>query len=1081
MKRTGKKLAALFLSVLMVLSLSTGAFAAEAAPDSSVVAVEENLPDSSTVDGDDGLPADEDSSDSVPPAEDDSSEPVEEEPVIEDPAEEPAIEESADGVPDFVNEDEYSAFAGGLTVAQKAEKADMAGTSAYLARLQPGEDYRADEAVYLADTREEAEAVAAAYGALLTRYEERVAVIKLTSASVVEVMAAAEDAELEIPAVYPNLIYKLDEVAPASDDPGYKNQDFHTYLNTSEAWKKSTGAGVQVAVIDSGINSAHEDLKGNIAGAKTTVTGSIGGAKDNNGHGTHVSGIIAAKADNNKGGAGVAPDAKILSVKALEGSNGIGSTADISIAVNVAAGDPKTRVINMSLGGVMTNVGGTGDPVYKQVLMDATEAGVIVVAAAGNENEKLRDDYRSYPAYFNQEGVKNLLSVAATDASGNGKASFSNYGDSIDIAAPGTSIYSTWAGQSNAYYEASGTSMAAPMVSGVLALIISANPSLLEVRNKATADIAVEMLLNNTDGTVTTYGYKKASAAMPAAAVPTVGKPAISVSKHTDDTYVTGISTVNITPPAGTYEAVYYTMDGKTPTTLSPKYEGAFPITSGKGAMTIKAVAVYKGGKSEVVEEKITLISKVDSIKLTGAKGVSGVLAGKSLKITAAVTPAKPNNKTITWEILEADKAKGSVKSGTFTPNKTYFADKTAPETVTVVAKAADGYGATESFAVTVYPQTTDEVFHLSGITNKADMYYIAAGKSLQLDLAVNSGTNSKLVTWESSNNAVATVTASGKVVAAKSVPAASTTVTITAKPKKGTVESAKVNIVVYPATTKIVASAGTKLTMNVGDTEPMGASPNTGACTTLTYTSNKASVATVDGTGQIKAVAPGKATIKAIATDGTKKAVSISVTVVRPVKSLTIVNKADKSGVLPGYVSYVGVKKSITLTAVALPSNATNKKVTWSSATPAVATVSASGKVTGKATGETIIKATAKDGSGEQTSYLVRVIAPITSLSLSYLNSDGGYTSFTRNKYLDYVGSSYAINSNVKYQGDTKLYYTDLVNITSSNPYIASVSYLLEYNCWVIDFHNEGTVKITSQALDGTNKKHTVTFVVRK
>jgi serine protease len=309
------------------------------------------------------------------------------------------------------------------------------------------------------------------------------------------------------------------------NDPLYTNQwsysDATAGLRLPAAWDKSTGAGINVAVIDTGYRP-HADLSGRILPGYDFITNtSIAG--DGNGrdadasdpgdsvvagqcgtgspaqdepsswHGTHVAGTIAAATNNGVGVAGVAFNAKIVPARVL-GKCG-GYTSDIADAIiwasggtvaNVPANANKARVINLSLGG-----SGTCDTTTQNAINSARSRGTVVVVAAGNSNA---DASGSSPA--NCAGV---IAVAAVGKSG-GKASYSNYGAVVDLAAPGgdsgAGILSTLnagttapAADNYAYYM--GTSMATPHVAGVAALMLSLNPNLtpdeVEAKLKSTA------------------------------------------------------------------------------------------------------------------------------------------------------------------------------------------------------------------------------------------------------------------------------------------------------------------------------------------------------------------------------------------------------------------------------------------------------------------------------------------------------------------------------------------------------------------------------------------------------------------
>ena len=248
----------------------------------------------------------------------------------------------------------------------------------------------------------------------------------------------------------------------------------------------SKGTGVAVAVIDTGIDLTHPDLKANIANSGKTCVNRTYSANDDNGHGTHVAGIIAAL-DNSIGVVGVAPQAKLIPVKVLD-RTGSGTWSSVICGIDWVTANASSlgiKVANMSLGGTGTsdnNCGNTNSDALHKAVCRSRDAGVTYVVAAGNESGSAS---KLVPAAYD-DAVITVSALADSDGKPGGLgpktsygpddtfATFSNYGSIVDLGAPGVSIYSTYKG--GKYATMSGTSMASPHVAGVAALYISGNP-----------------------------------------------------------------------------------------------------------------------------------------------------------------------------------------------------------------------------------------------------------------------------------------------------------------------------------------------------------------------------------------------------------------------------------------------------------------------------------------------------------------------------------------------------------------------------------------------------------------------------
>ncbi|WP_139489006.1 S8 family peptidase [Brevibacillus dissolubilis] len=267
--------------------------------------------------------------------------------------------------------------------------------------------------------------------------------------------------------VEPNYTYKTADTyttARPTDDPRLDQQWGHTAVCALQAWQKLASWSnpkehVIVAVADTGVDFTHPDLSERVLDGYNTVDDNYD-TLDEQGHGTHVAGIIAAQADNGVGIAGVAgeEDVRILPIKVLDDS-GYGSSYSIATGIDKAV-EKGADVINLSLGG------SGNSRLIQESIRSATDKGVLVIAAAGNEGVHT-DGY--YPAKFPE-----VVAVASIDKQQR-RSVFSNYGSPIDLAAPGEQILSTLT-EDDYGYE-SGTSMAAPYVSGAAALVKLSHPN----------------------------------------------------------------------------------------------------------------------------------------------------------------------------------------------------------------------------------------------------------------------------------------------------------------------------------------------------------------------------------------------------------------------------------------------------------------------------------------------------------------------------------------------------------------------------------------------------------------------------
>lgn len=858
--------------------------------------------------------------------------------------------------------------------------------------------YELGEVVYLAETEAEAKEMAEAFGGTLDSYSYEVAVISLPEkATVAMAVAAAAEPDLKLPAVWPNYYDYLDSdiseinaigSTKATDDE-VATQWQHDYIGTTYAWAAGfTGDGIKVAVIDTGLQKGHEDLSANAKDGKNFVNGANGTTlnTDNQTHGTHVAGIIAAD-DNGKGGVGIAPDATVTGYCVFPtDKNESTKASDCMAAINAAVGDGNT-IINMSLGGPMYN------GLYAETVQKAYNKGVAIFASSGNDDT----DANNFPAAY-----PGVISVGAVDQN-SARASFSNYGSTVKLSFPGVHIYSTLP---SGYGYMSGTSQACPAAAGTAAVILSAREDIRSKSGKARVDALLSAMKTSTTkctnsgmgaGTTWLPGVLKIATDM---TVPDA--PVISIKENASDkagkTYIAEQLNVTLAAKTAVGVKIYYTTDGKSPTykngeiMVGTEYTAPFSVGDAKN-INIKAIAVnpITGKVSKVATKACVLTPNPRSVSVASADGIASgkakIAAGKTLKLTAIVTPSYAISTKVVWNVDSNATAQGiTVANGTV---KTKASTKAGTYTVTATATQKDG-------KTTINNVKCTYTFNVIDSTTIKKVAFLDNNKKALKAQNLDTGKTFPLKDY--------------------------LTVTKTdAKAKKDT-----------------------DLTGTVAADEVVWSSTNT-------------NVATVTD-GVIEAVAPGKATIKAISNDGGNKSASYTVTVVQPVTEITLSGPQK-----------VAAGKGITLTAAIQPVNATNKKLDWKVSGNGNVTVNTSGKVTVKknATGTFNVIATAKDGSNKSSAaYTVNIVSgEIKTITLS----TKALTLFVPAK-----------NSNAATTGTLKATVTgsgadtSLIQWTSSAPSIASVD--PQGNVTAL---SAGKAIITCASTDGSNKKATCTVNV--
>ena len=921
-----------------------------------------------------------------------------------------------------------------LSAEEKAERKELANYLSDIENMEEGVDYATGELVYLADTREEAEAIAAGYGGELTWYEEGVCVVTLPeNVSVVEaVTAAATSEKVVVPPAWPNYVYttcsevneeyteavedaenesvaetEVSEEESVSDDDytsddvyseavlGYNDpylkqsssyyQWQHAMVGSVTAWNAGyTGSGVKVAVLDTGVTK-QKDI--NVI-AQYDYSGD--GVGDKQSHGTHVAGLIAAKANNSAYGAGIAPGASIIDVKVLDDDgSGYSSWGMAGIRKAISSG---ADIINMSLGGYYYSAS------YAAVVKEAYNKGVAVFVAAGNDGSKAKD----YPA-----GYPGAIAVGAV-MQNKGRTYFSNYGSWVKFSAPGYQLWSlSYNGNGASPVCMSGTSQATPVVCGTAAVVLSSDSSIKSKSGKAKVDALVSKM---NKGKVAGSGGAAGIVSLPKALgipVSTANPTAPTFSSKNGTKFTTASAKITIKAKSKA-DTIYYSTNGKAPSykngvlTNGTKYTGTITIsddaTKGKGKVTVQAIAVNSCGKvSKVAKATYTLQPKVSGITITGQ---NTLIKGKSTTLKATVTPSYAKNKAVTW--TSSDSKAVTVKNGKVTATK----NAKVNTTYTITATAKDGSNKKATFKITVKEKAA--VKKVSFTKNKdtvirgsKDATY-NVGSLLKVEKA--DGTTGKVtdVTWTSSNTKLATVDKNGKVTA--KLPGK---VTIKATAKDGSGKSANFTLTIKQYVTAMQLTGSSKLSNGKSITLALtfngGVKEKAPSDKKVTWSVSPAnSGVTVNKSGKVtasKTAKAGKYKVTATAADGSKKSVTKEITVSNNAISSI---KLDKKNATIFRVANGNAKTSTTIKATITAKTADGKSassgaVEFTSSNPGVATVTWKGttatvKATGKVAGTTVITCQALDGSGKKATCKVTVSNPASKLTITPPGGNDGY-----------------------------------------------------------------------------------------
>lgn len=460
----------------------------------------------------------------------------------------------------------------------------------------------------------------------------------------------------------------------APNDPKYVdgtlwglNQISDADIDAPEGWDTRTSAGnLIVAVVDTGIRYTHQDLAANMWRNPNEIAGNgvdddangfvddvygcnaygrNGNPMDDNGHGSHCSGTIGGVGNNGVGVTGVAWGVKLMGCKFLS-STGSGTDSDAITCIDYAR-LKGAKVLSCSWGG-----GGYGASM-SAAIDRARAAGVILVAAAGNESSN-NDAIASYPANYPQD---NVVSVAATTRT-DGLASFSNYGSTtVDLAAPGDGIYSSVSSSDSAYAVYSGTSMATPHVSGVLALLAAQYPADAYVS-------LIQRLMNGTDAVSALAGKIRSgrlnlAKALGATNNPTPVRPVndnfASGTSLTGSSWTSAGSNINGTSESGEpshasqapAKSVWYlwtapSSGSVTVGTAGSAFDTVLAVYTGSSVGALTPVAANDNRTTGVTDSQVTFQAVAGTVYRIAVDGKSG--AAGNLTITGSLSGGTVGN-----------------------------------------------------------------------------------------------------------------------------------------------------------------------------------------------------------------------------------------------------------------------------------------------------------------------------------------------------------------------------------------------------------------------------------------------------
>ena len=649
-----------------------------------------------------------------------------------------------------------------------------------------GEDYVTNEIVIEAEDEDTAAEYAKAYNAELVAFEYGKALLELNPEDadidgldtdmVSLAVELSADTAVNLPAAWPNYydeFFDLPYDYSEFDDFGYEFNDpllarsssdhqwYHEIVDSNAAWRAGfKGRGVTVVAIDSGI-SEHEDVVWD--GAERVVKKSDGTCEVTDEvqaatiHGTPVSGIIRAKADNGLGGAGIAPDCSLYMIR-VDSDSGTIDTYTEAVAVDRAVEQYGADVINISIGGARYA------EYYDKSIKAAYEHGTAVVCAAGNDGTGCV----AYPAAY-----AGAIAVSASDRSSE-RAYFSNYGNEVRFAAPGVGVVVPYG---DSYKSINGTSFSAPIISGVVAVMLSSG------KVTASGSARVDEVLRLLDKSCS-YAGEGNGKGIPSLALalgldsndstPGIPRASIEPGIYEQEELLVELTTEN--SASAHADVIFYSEDGKNvsftngvPSANAKKYDPYEKIkVTGRRSTTIKAIAVNPatGLTSDQVSYTYTLKPLVSDIDITTDTGSYTLQRNKDLTLISRCFPDYAGDTGVTYEVTGYPEGSDPGAKLTVKGSRLYAPANAATGRYTVTCVASDRGHFSKPIEVIV--TSPDRKVSSISAARKSVTVYAGMSEDVKIELVTVEGGVKHIdsaqdhSTWTSSSPSVATAVING-------------------------------------------------------------------------------------------------------------------------------------------------------------------------------------------------------------------------------------------------------------------------------------------------------------------------------